>query len=404
MALAIELAAARFAHPRPRQARRRPGGPPAAARRRAPRPTKQHGSVRACSWSAGLLTNVDLTVFGGSRSSWRLHRSTPPPRWPRSRRWSGRTRSPTAWPACGPEPPTPRRRRRGVATGRWSRSASTASNNSPPPATSPSPGRHLGWCLRTSGRAGAGRSRRRGPGGPASATSPTTSGPRSAGRPTSPTCAGRRRPGLGAGRGRLRLAGESQQRYEQAAGLSDDPSTAAAALRSAAGVCAADVRRRHVPPLPGRGGRRPARRRHRVRRRDLATAATAFYRMSGVFARLPCPARRRNAPRQRRGLAGDDPRRGPRSLRGVRRPRRRVLRRPGRGPVDGGDDRARGTGGGAVPPAGRPGRRVRRARRAHRRPTPGRRQLRRRGHGASPTSSMLSSEPVTPAPTSSSTR
>src|SRR5262245_25194608 len=86
------------------------------------------------------------------------------------------------------------------------------------------------------------------------------------------------------------LAGEAQQRYEQAAGLTDDPAAAAAALRSAATVAACRMRGddsyrlwQAAAGAAQRAGDTAA------AARDLATATTTYYRMSGVFARLPSP-------------------------------------------------------------------------------------------------------------------
>jgi predicted ATPase/DNA-binding CsgD family transcriptional regulator len=104
------------------------------------------------------------------------------------------------------------------------------------------------------------------------------------------------------------LAGESQQRYEQAAGLTDDPAAAVAALRSAAGVAASRMRGddtyrlcRAAADVARRAGEAAS------AARDLATAATAFYRNSGVFARLPLPGEAAALLATARELAGDDP-------------------------------------------------------------------------------------------------
>jgi predicted ATPase len=105
------------------------------------------------------------------------------------------------------------------------------------------------------------------------------------------------------------LAGESQERYEQVAALTDDSGDgAAAALRSAAGVAASRMRgddtyrlRRAAADVARRAGDTAS------AARDLATAATAFYRMSGVFARLPLPGEAAALLVTARELAGDDP-------------------------------------------------------------------------------------------------
>ncbi len=104
------------------------------------------------------------------------------------------------------------------------------------------------------------------------------------------------------------LVGESQQRYEQAAGLGDDPAAAVVALRSAAGVAALRMRGddtyrlfRAAADVARRAGDTASAARH------LAAAATAFYRMSGVFARLPLPGEAGALLATARELAGDDP-------------------------------------------------------------------------------------------------
>jgi predicted ATPase/DNA-binding CsgD family transcriptional regulator len=104
------------------------------------------------------------------------------------------------------------------------------------------------------------------------------------------------------------LAGESQQRFEQTAGLADDPAAAVAALRSAAGVAACRMRgddtyrlHRAAADVARRAGDAAS------AARDLATAVTAFYRMSGVFAQLPLPGEAASLLATARDLAGDDP-------------------------------------------------------------------------------------------------
>jgi predicted ATPase len=84
------------------------------------------------------------------------------------------------------------------------------------------------------------------------------------------------------------LIGESQQRYEQAAALTDDPAGAAAALRSAANVAACRMRGDDAYRLwlaaadvAQRAGDTPS------AARDLATATTTYFRKSGAFAQLP---------------------------------------------------------------------------------------------------------------------
>jgi predicted ATPase/DNA-binding CsgD family transcriptional regulator len=104
------------------------------------------------------------------------------------------------------------------------------------------------------------------------------------------------------------LIGESQQRYEQAAALADDPAAAASMLRHAAAVAgcrlrgddmyrfhraAADAARRAGDPAGAAF--------------DLATAATAAYRFSGKFVRIPPEEEAIALIAEARELAGDDP-------------------------------------------------------------------------------------------------
>lgn len=104
------------------------------------------------------------------------------------------------------------------------------------------------------------------------------------------------------------LVGESQQRYEQAAALTDDLATTAAALRSAAAVAGCrlngdDMYRLHraaADDARQAGDKTGA-------ARDLATAATVAYRFSGVFTRVPPPAEPAELLVAARELAGDDP-------------------------------------------------------------------------------------------------
>jgi predicted ATPase/DNA-binding CsgD family transcriptional regulator len=104
------------------------------------------------------------------------------------------------------------------------------------------------------------------------------------------------------------MAGEAQRRYEQAAALGDDPVSAAAALRSAANVAACRMHGDDAYRLwqaaaevaHGAGDTAAA-------ARDLATATTTYFRMSGVFTRLPAPAEALALLTRARELAGDDP-------------------------------------------------------------------------------------------------
>ena len=104
------------------------------------------------------------------------------------------------------------------------------------------------------------------------------------------------------------LAGEAQRRYEQAAALTDDPAAAAAALRCAAGVAACRMRGddtyhlwQAAADVAQRAGDST------VAARDLATATTTYFRMSGTFARLPPPEEAAALLTRARELAGDDP-------------------------------------------------------------------------------------------------
>jgi predicted ATPase/DNA-binding CsgD family transcriptional regulator len=104
------------------------------------------------------------------------------------------------------------------------------------------------------------------------------------------------------------LVGESQQRYEQAAALTDDLAATAAALRCAASVAGCrllgdDMYRlyRAAAGAADRAGDTAA------AARDLATAATTAYRFSGAFSRIPPPAEPAALLTAARELAGGDP-------------------------------------------------------------------------------------------------
>ncbi|WP_246222576.1 ATP-binding protein [Phytoactinopolyspora limicola] len=84
------------------------------------------------------------------------------------------------------------------------------------------------------------------------------------------------------------LVGESQQRFEQAAGLTDDPAGEASALRWAANVAACRMRGddayrlwQAAADVAHRAGDTAA------AARDLATAATTYFRKAGAFAQRP---------------------------------------------------------------------------------------------------------------------
>lgn len=104
------------------------------------------------------------------------------------------------------------------------------------------------------------------------------------------------------------LVGESQQRYEQAAALTDDLAATAAALRSAAAVAGCrllgdEMYRLHRAAADAAvlaGDKAGA-------ALDLATAATSAYRFSGVFTLVPPPAETAALLTTARELAGGDP-------------------------------------------------------------------------------------------------
>ncbi|HEY7073579.1 MAG TPA: LuxR C-terminal-related transcriptional regulator, partial [Acidimicrobiales bacterium] len=104
------------------------------------------------------------------------------------------------------------------------------------------------------------------------------------------------------------LIGESQQRYEQAAALTDDPAGAAAALGRAANVAACRMRGDDAYRLwqaaagaDQRGGDTAA------AARDLAAAATTYFRKAGTFAQRPPSDEATALLTRARELAGDDP-------------------------------------------------------------------------------------------------
>lgn len=104
------------------------------------------------------------------------------------------------------------------------------------------------------------------------------------------------------------LVGESQQRYEQAAALADDPAAAASMLRQAAAVAGCRMRgddmyraHRAAAEAACRAGDRAG------AATDLATAATNAYRFSVRFARPLPEAEAVALIDEARHLAGDDP-------------------------------------------------------------------------------------------------
>jgi predicted ATPase/DNA-binding CsgD family transcriptional regulator len=104
------------------------------------------------------------------------------------------------------------------------------------------------------------------------------------------------------------LVGESQQRYEQAATLADDPAGAAAALRCAANVAACRVRGDDAYRLWQAAAQVAQRAADTASAaRDLATATTTYFRKSGTFAQLPAREEATALLTRARELAGDDP-------------------------------------------------------------------------------------------------
>lgn len=104
------------------------------------------------------------------------------------------------------------------------------------------------------------------------------------------------------------LIGESQQRYEQAAALADDPATTASMLRQAAAVAGCRLRGDDMYRLH-RAAADAARRAgdDAGTATDLATAATVGYRFSPRFARLPTRKEALALITEATALAGDDP-------------------------------------------------------------------------------------------------
>ena len=104
------------------------------------------------------------------------------------------------------------------------------------------------------------------------------------------------------------LSGESQQRYEQAAALADDPAAAASMLRHAAAVAGCRMRGDDMYSLL-RAAAEAARRSGDTGAAavDLATAATNTYRFWTKFERIPPRAEAIALLTEARELAGDDP-------------------------------------------------------------------------------------------------
>ncbi|WP_223166534.1 ATP-binding protein [Nonomuraea sp. SYSU D8015] len=104
------------------------------------------------------------------------------------------------------------------------------------------------------------------------------------------------------------LTGESQQRYEQAAALADDPAATASMLRQAAAVAGCRMHGDDMHRLQ-RAAADAARRAGDTAgaARDLATAATNAYRFSGKFVRKLPQEEAIALITQARELAGDDP-------------------------------------------------------------------------------------------------
>jgi predicted ATPase/DNA-binding CsgD family transcriptional regulator len=104
------------------------------------------------------------------------------------------------------------------------------------------------------------------------------------------------------------LVGESQQRYEQAAALADDPAATAAMLRHAAAVAGCRMRgddmyrfQRAAADAARRSGDTAG------AAHDLATAATNAYRFWSKFERMPSQQEAIALISEARELAGDDP-------------------------------------------------------------------------------------------------
>ncbi|KAB8188426.1 ATPase [Nonomuraea phyllanthi] len=104
------------------------------------------------------------------------------------------------------------------------------------------------------------------------------------------------------------LIGESQQRYEQAAALADEPAATASMFRKAADVAGCRTRGDDMYRLH-RAAADAARRAGDTARAavDLATAATAAYRFSSTFVRIPPEEEAVALVSEARELAGDDP-------------------------------------------------------------------------------------------------
>ena len=316
MALAIELAAARFPVARARRARGRAGRPAAAAHRR-PRIDDRHRSLRSTlDWSYELLDEPDravlrrVSVFAGpftaAAAAAVLADWPPVPAGRRVRRtWPG-------WPtrACWSRSPG----RAGPGTGPWRRSASTASIGSRTPASRPRRWpRHLRWCLAETADSPPRRTRadRRLAGGFDAVADELRAALRLGGRDrssTAPTRTGWRLDlaGLTFTRG---MPGESQRRYEQAAGLAAGrPGHRRRPAQRRRCRRVAPRRRRRAAAAPVR---RPTRRCARgiapARRGDLARNAELINRGPGLMATAPAAGAAEALIAEGWSLAGDDP-------------------------------------------------------------------------------------------------
>ena len=104
------------------------------------------------------------------------------------------------------------------------------------------------------------------------------------------------------------LIGESQQRYEQAAALAEDPESAASALRQAAAVAGCRMRGDDVYRLYGEAAEAASRAGDSAgAARDLAAIATTAYRFSTKFVRKLSVEETDSLVARARDLAGDDP-------------------------------------------------------------------------------------------------
>lgn len=103
------------------------------------------------------------------------------------------------------------------------------------------------------------------------------------------------------------LIGESQQRYEQAAALADDPAATASMFRHAAAVAGCRMRGDDMYRLQRAAAAAARRSGDASAAGDLAAAATNAYRFWSKFERMPSPREVLALVTEARELAGDDP-------------------------------------------------------------------------------------------------